>query len=329
MHGWKWGEVAPAAPLLPPLLILAGLMFALGCIYFIDYFCRGLFGTATTLTSWIPWLGKKIDNGLHSVESRVTNFLGQAEQTIDARVAASWHQLTHTVEQLGAELRRNAVAIATIASLLTGNVWALLIPSIRHKLQQWVNVIPKQIGELTKHVNTVERIILKATPGQVRALVGSIVQPWERTIELDLSKLRARVKSLEDEASKLYERVKGLTTVPLPAVAAGVVAVALTYLGLGGLRCSNLRNMLNKRGCGLWSDLEGVLAVIADVLVLTNICTVIPLLEDGFSAVAGPLIGVLTKAGAGLCGGTSAQAPELTVPTLYLPASADSTLYLS
>ena len=276
MHGWKWGEVAPAAPLLPPLLILAGLMFALGCVYFIDYFCRGLFGTATTLTSWIPWLGKKIDNGLHSVESRVTNFLGQAEQTIDARVAAAWHQLTHTVEQLGAELRRNAVAIATIAALLTGNVWALLIPSIRHKLQQWVNVIPKQIGSLTKTVNTVERIVLKATPAQVRALVGSIVQPWERTIELDLSKLRARVKSLEDEASKLYERVKGITTVPLVAAAAAVVAVALTSLGLNWIRCRNVkgigRSLCGALGADLLALLEAglVLSLVADPLALAK-----------------------------------------------------------
>jgi hypothetical protein len=78
----------------------------------------------------------------------------------------------------------------------------------------------------------------------------------------------------------------------------------------------------------LWPKLDALLGLLGEVFLVTNICRVIPWLEEAFSVVASPLISTLAAAGAGLCAPGSSAAPPLDTPRLYLPASPSDALYL-
>src|SRR5437588_11037645 len=97
-------EGVALAEALPILMKLCGLIFAARLIYMSDGFCRALFGTLTGATSWIPWFGSKVSGTLHSVEQRITNYLGSAEAKIDSQLGTSFHKLARIVDHVGREL---------------------------------------------------------------------------------------------------------------------------------------------------------------------------------------------------------------------------------
>ena len=92
-------------------------------------------------------------------------------------------------------------------------------------------------------------------------------------------------------------------------------------LGLGWLRCSNVKK-IGSQLCGMPTGLfESLLALVTDFLVLTNICTVIPILEQGFEVVEPAIAELTSGAAALLCAGRYPGPPALGVPALKLPAS--------
>jgi hypothetical protein len=79
--------------------------------------------------------------------------------------------------------------------------------------------------------------------------------------------------------------------------------------------------------CGLPTNfLNDLLGIFADIWIVENICTLLPLLETGAEKVGKPLVAALTTAGAGLCGKNTApgelKGPKASVPDLIFGVSA-------
>lgn len=79
--------------------------------------------------------------------------------------------------------------------------------------------------------------------------------------------------------------------------------------------------------CGMPSNLlNDFLGLLADFVILENICTVLPWLESAASEIGTPFVEVLTEVGAGLCRGSKApgvlRGPKPSVPALIFGVSA-------
>lgn len=143
------------------------------------------------------------------------------------------------------------------------------------------------------------------------------------TLERDIGWARTRIGHLERTAKIDGRRLARLEHRLGLASFTALVGVALSRLGLRWLRCANV-GRAGKALCGSpmgW--LDDLLNLLVDFTVLSEICQVLPWLEAGFREVEGPIVGLVTEAGAALCHGEHQAAAALSVPTLHLPAAAE------
>ncbi len=195
-------------------------------------------------------------------------------------------------------------------------------------------IIHKTVHEtVTKPITKVIRVTSAVTKAQFRALTHRVdaiahrVAHLTHVIGADVAALPARVGVSARQLRRLTRRLSKVEKATVGAGAAALVLAALARLGLGWVKCESAKGFFRRRGCNAWNLLDDVLGLLADVVLLANICQVIPWLADGFEAVAAPVIENLGKAGAGLCNASYAPAPKAAPPTLYLPA-ADLSLHL-
>ena len=193
--------------------------------------------------------------------------------------------------------------------------------------------IPKNVTEtIVKPVQRIARGALTSLSNRVTALehtvhslrpkvtyITKIALYTPKTIRLRLGRIETRLRKDEHDIAQLQRKVS-------VAGLAGLFGAVLVKTGFDWLRCRNVRKA-GKALCGAPSHLlDDFLALLADFTILTNICTVIPWLEDAAALIAVPLVGVLTDATAGLCPGSigasaALQGPDPTLPPLLVPAA--------
>jgi len=204
---------------------------------------------------------------------------------------------------------------------------------------------------LTHVVTRVERVVVH-TPAVAKAAAHAAVAPLYRTVAIphlgELQWIHHHWKALTRAAAvagglalprpdvwpkfwqswRTVERWNALTKRRLERLEALLGATAMAaamanVLGLRNPRClrSGPLGKVSRALCGLSSNaLNDVLGLLVDVLVISEICEVIPLMEQGFNVIAEPLSGLIGEAGAALCGGDFDPPPTLSLPTLSLPA---------
>lgn len=96
-------------------------------------------------------------------------------------------------------------------------------------------------------------VTLPGEIGRIRAREGELERVYKG--------LRDRTKAIEDGAVKTWDWLRSHERSAAMGAFAGAVAFALSRLGLGGLNCRSLKNMLRRRGCGTWSGLDALLGV--------------------------------------------------------------------
>ena len=89
------------------------------------------------------------------------------------------------------------------------------------------------------------------------------VRDGEDALSRDLAKLRARTKALEDGAADTFDWIRAHPLSGVTAVFAGAVAVALSRMGFGFLRCNNWKNLGKRITCGMGAWLSALLDLIA------------------------------------------------------------------
>src|SRR5207248_3101826 len=88
----------------------------------------------------------------------------------------------------------------------------------------------KVIHSTTKIVTHVVKVVA-ATEARAVAIPADVVLPG------DLAGLRGKVRAAEDDITRLWDRVRGLSPSVVGGVAVGALAFALSRLGLGWARC--------------------------------------------------------------------------------------------
>jgi hypothetical protein len=182
-----------------------------------------------------------------------------------------------------------------------------------------VKRLEKEYVGIEHQVKTLERELRGIDDAGVRAKLGHI--------EAELNTIRGKtLPGISTTADNAYADVNDLAgwlglRFPLTNTFtfAGAVAVALGALGLGGLSCSNFKNLFSRFGCGLGTLLNDLLGIMIAGLALESVCEFLPLLEDAFGAVAGPLVNVLNDVPLGACEQVPASWAQFNVPAGPLP----------
>jgi hypothetical protein len=155
----------------------------------------------------------------------------------------------------------------------------------------------------------------------IAALGGHVIHPGHTlTLPKTWYGLTKRLARLE----KRMHRAEGWLAVGTLAVVMGQV------LGVSA-RCLRSGNVgkVARRLCGLSPRaLEDLLGLIADALILANICQVITLLQEGLSFIEPELTAFVTALETWACYGDTEHPPKLAAVTLHLPAVTGVTLYL-
>lgn len=284
----------------------------------------------------LPAIGGAIQSAMNKVAQEITNAAGTLENGIDSLIGASWHALAGFTNTLWHEIEAHSGIIAQYGGMLGKLIdFALHVKALATHAARNLEHGLARVGQLAR---TIEHLAhrVKALEHDWAHGIGDDVLPRIKSLERKITHVThdviPAVESAEEALARdvtalgEYIRTNFLSTTTDAITAA--VALGLAALGLGGLRCSTLTNMLGKRACGLWSDLEGLLGLFADTILLTNICELLPVLETAVSDVADPLVVTLADVGAGLCSGGIGAPPALSVPALSLPANPGFSLNL-
>lgn len=308
--------LAPALIDLVPLLMFA---VALALCLLSLYLARALFGTVGGLAAKIPVVGGWLDSKVEDVAHKITSGLGHAATVLEARVGASWHSFARLVDWMGREIGRHGALLERIATDLVTANFADLIRLEAQGARRLIHYVEKQVVGIGHDVTIRLRTIEKGIGADVLPRLRSLDRRLGHVIDHDIAGLRARAKVLERDYDALFKWIRSHPWTLVTPAFVGAVAVALARLGLDWIRCPTAKAVFRKRGCNLWNGLDDVLGLFVDVALITNMCRVIPWLEEGFSLTAAPLVAALTKAGAGLCDPSFGPPELLPAPGLYLP----------
>jgi len=313
---------------LPPLILLTAFLLAYGLHYNVKPFVQGFVDAIKRVVPIVNPIAAIIGWPLAKIGQALLAPLNDFVTGTDAHVGLSFHQLARLVRRTYAEVAALSQTTALLAKALTGAATSRDLGTLWHALTVRAQAIAHQLDVLRANVRTTAVGLAHRIDGAVLPRVRGIEHELDHVIEPDIAGLRKRTRTLEEEALRTFRWFKVHKWLATEAAFAGAVALALSRLGAGWIRCGNVRKV-GRTLCGLPGNLlNDLLALVTDFLVLTNICQAIPWLEVAFSDVAAPLIGELTKAGAGLCAAGSSPPSELTVPPLSLPDSAGVSLSL-
>ena len=254
------------------LTAIACLLVALGLTVAVVYVVKGFFGVTGTVLGKLPVVGGWIDASAHHIEQRITNALGQVVIKLEAGIGAVWHFQARVVDWLGREIARHANLISLIATLLNPlqaiSTIQRAIHEARYLLHRLVARIEGIGHDLGKRVGHVERGIGEDVLPRIRGL--------EREINGEIVRERVRARSAERTAEReitnLWKWARHHTLQAGTLAFAGAVALALSRLGLGWLRCNSLSRLGKRVGCGGFAALEDILFGAVTALAVTDLC---------------------------------------------------------
>lgn len=257
----SWAEVAPLVPLALPLGEIAACIFILGCIWVLRGFLTALLGALGHVTSVIPFIGGLTSSVIHKAEASVTQALGTAEAALDARIGAAFHQLARLADWTYRELRSHANLLYLLGTVALGPAAVGAIRGAISDLHGNVHTVGKQATAAYAKVLNLEHRLQHTITAGVLPRLGRLEREYDRVIDKDIAGLRAKTKALEGEYTKVWSYVRSHPWTVVTDAFVGAVAVALSRLGLGWIRCPTAGQVFNKRGCNLWNDLDALLAL--------------------------------------------------------------------
>lgn len=294
---------------IPELIWFALLLFTFALVYVVRRFIEALFTPIIAAVGHVPLLGDALRGALVSVEQSISNALGHVENGLDALMGASWHRLAQLTDWLWKELKGHATLLATLAATLAGfgNVLAAIRALVHHSVNTGagttarVKTLERELHGIEHQVKTLERDVSKGIGHDVLPRLKSLDRELNRVENKTIPAIEAADAQASSAISDLWMWIHSHVVVAGTDSFAAAVAVALTALGLGGLRCPSFGRLLGKWGCGLGNLLDGLLGLIVSALALENVCSFLPVLETAFGDVAGPLIHLLTEVPLGGC----------------------------
>lgn len=257
----------------------------------------------------VPLIGRVISAILSPIAHALSWAAGQLETGVDAILGATLATFAKVMEWTFDFYKAQAVALLQLAHLVGSGLYNVSgLRSIVHRLEREWHGIEHGIKSLRREVHGIERDV-RTLEREVGHGIGNDVLPRVRSLERKLGRVENKVipaiqsgeAALADDISALGEYIRANFLSSATDAVTAAVAVALASLGLGGLRCNNFKGLLNKFGCGLGSILNDLIGLALSVLALESVCTFLPLLEEAFGAVVGPMVHLLNEVPLGAC----------------------------
>lgn len=275
------GGVVVIRALLFPFIVLAGYFVAWGIVFCMDALVRAFFGTAEGLVGWVPFAGRILTSPLHAIEKKLTSFLGGLEAHFEHQMATRWHQLAELFERWAGDIEANAVADWTLAKHIYSIARKVATGQYAKDLTRWVHA---QIAHLhgvqtvvIRKTTVIEKTIVQKGKAGALTVTKPIAAEIAGVIEIDLPRIRARERALSDELARLWKWAHRRGGVIAAGIGLGALAYALGRLGLGWLRCSNVKRA-GKRVCGM--DHSLLESMLADTLAIVGTVSLVEFIRD-------------------------------------------------
>jgi hypothetical protein len=266
MH-YQWAEVAPAAPelveALPPLLMLCGLIIALGATVLIDAMVRAIFGTVAGILSLVPLVGDITAGVIHDAERAISHALGAGIATIEGAVGHQFHNLARICVHWFHVMENTALVAWEEAKFLTG------LPTLRE-----LGHITRELVNKIAHAEAVAQADLKAAVRKLEAEIPALPRHLAQrltalehaiadTIPREIKTARDRAKEAERGVAQLWDWTRNLATNPAIVAAVATAIAALGLVGIDLLKCDESKRVSDTRGCSVWSAMDDLLGLLA------------------------------------------------------------------
>ena len=275
-----------ALPALAEILFWVGaLIFCLLCVYI----AKALFGVAGGTLGKLPVVGGWINGGLTSLEHKIVATMSGAAASVDAHIGDAFHRLARILDWTGREIKGHATLLGLIASYLPGFATLNMIRTTVGELRRLVHAA-QQIGvhALTQTV-TVTRTIRRTVVADAFPRIRSVERDLGRVIHRDLPRVKAREAELGREITNLWKWTRSHALVAGSVAFAGAVALALSRLGLGWVRCSKV-GRVGRNVCGMDDGLlESLLADSLLILGTLSLVTFAEEMQDVTGAIVAPI----------------------------------------
>jgi len=276
----------------------------------------------------VPWIGGKLSDAAASMAKAVTNAAGTLEHGVDSIIGGAWHQLARYLDKLLNQFEAHSAVILHLAKIVghlayshSGLSAAVKAASrVAHAALHLGHTLQREYHGIEHRVKTLEQKVGAGIGHDLRTEVKALEQELHGIEKQVIPGLRQGIDTAEGELSDLERWLGVKAGLKFSDWATALVASALAALGLGGLRCSTLGNLLGKRGCGLWQGLDDLLSLLFDAAIFVDLCALLPELETLFAEFEAPLVGLIASAADAACAHPPAGWVELAPPTLSLPA---------
>lgn len=314
-------------PIVVPLVALDVLVVALWCIATALAIAL-VMDKLSTILAGVPWVGGKLSDAVKSMAKAVTNAAGTLEKGIDSLIGGAWHQLSRYLDKLLNQFEAHSAVILHLAKIvghlaythsgLSAGVKAA--SRTAHAALHLAHTLEREYKGIEHRVKSLEQAIGAGIGNDVRAHVKALERTVHGIETRVIPGLRQGINAAEGEVSDLERWLGVKAGTNSLDWAQALVATALAALGLGGLRCSTLGNLLGRRGCGLWSGLDDLLGLLLDAVLFVDLCNLLPELEALFAELEAPLVDLIATAADAACAHPPAGWVELSAPALSLPA---------
>lgn len=305
------------------LLYALGWIACLGLLYTWNSTFHYIFkwiADVLTFTVHIPGLYRhtfSLGGWATDIDTVARNALSDAAKTCDQAMGKLFYIYGWIVYETVTEIQHLAQDTLAMGHWLAHKVVPTYVHTITHPVvtvqkvgQAALSYLYGQVGVIDKRLGFLDRELhhLERASSDVIHLPRSVVWPQFR-------------KAFHEIA--LWRHVTNIRLRRLERLlaASGLAVAVANMLGLPNWRCLTKGPIarVSRALCGLPSNfLNDLLGLLADVWIVENICTLIPLLETAASDIGTPLIEALTPVGAGLCHGVTKPSP-LPSPPLDLP----------
>ncbi|MGH2835766.1 MAG: hypothetical protein ACRDUT_00045 [Mycobacterium sp.] len=298
-------EVAPAVPalleLLQSLAPLAGFVVALGGIVVMDKLVGGVLGVIASAVGHVPLVGGYLQRQVDDAKQVFNTNMGDAAFSLSQHMTRYLGDLSTLVHRWANWIEWAGKVDLAIVEHIGGEI-AKGAKATLHKAEGVSRSnIQGEVKTLRRDISTAKHEAIHAADAAVLPRLRSLEHDFGYTIPHDIADLRSWAKTRLDSLDQLWNRIKAFGWVNDSVTFAGAVAVALTALGLGGLRCSAFRRLLNRPNCGFGTALEDLFGLLLDAVILVDLCEVIPEATAIFATVEAPLTSLISTAADAAC----------------------------
>lgn len=194
------------------------------------------------------------------------------------RVGVALSDAASLVTETAGVIEAQAAITADLTQALAGTATAADLAIERAKLGQRISNAEQQARGIGADVQPRIEAAIQGIGADVNQRIASLDREIGRIATVDLPGIRGRARTAENELSSLWKWVHRNIAAVGTLTFAGAVAIALSRLGGGWIRCRNW-NRIGKSVCGLpLGIIEAILGDLIDVLLIADVCEITKLM---------------------------------------------------